>query len=73
MLEGFSEEHDPLLGQEVEISSAAGIAYRGIVNTIRARGNAELFVLGSARDAGFQRIVFVTDRRSQIRPVEAEV
>jgi hypothetical protein len=58
-----------MLGREVEITSTAGIVYRGIVRAIRDGGElGELFELGSAQDAAYQRLVYVSDRRAQIRP-----
>ncbi len=47
--------------------------YRGSVRSIRYdRDLGELFELGSSVDAGHRRLVYVTDRRVQIREVAAE-
>lgn len=59
---------DPLVGQNVEIRSAGGIAYHGIVRSIEPDDVlGELFELGSDDDPDYQRFVFVADRRIQIR------
>jgi len=60
-----------MIGRDVEIRSAAGIRYRGIVRSIRA-GDVlgELVELGSTRVADYRRLVYVSDRRAQIRPLE---
>jgi hypothetical protein len=58
---------DPILGCVVEICSSAGIVYRGIVRTIWQKGEfGELFELGCDDDTTYRRLVFVTDRRTQI-------
>jgi hypothetical protein len=56
-----------------ERSSTGGMRYRGSVRSIRYdRDLGELFELGSSVDAGHRRLVYVTDRRVQIREVAAE-
>jgi hypothetical protein len=58
----------PLLGCSVEIKSMNGIAYTGVVNSIRDGGElGELFELGSAQDPNYRRLVYVVDRLTQIR------
>lgn len=64
---------DQMIGHSVEIHSMAGIAYRGVVRSIRAdNALGELFELGSADDASYQRLVYVTDRRAQIAAIEGQ-
>ena len=63
---------DPMMGRHVEIRSAAGIVYRGVVKAIRDGGElGELFELGSPSDADYQRLVHVSDRFAQIAEVAA--
>ena len=60
-----------MLGRRVEIRSTAGIAYVGVVRSIRPdEVLGELFELGETNDAAYQRFVFVADRVSQIRPID---
>jgi len=62
---------DPLLGREVEIHSPAGIVYSGVVRSIGVdEGLGEIFELGSATNAGYQRFVHVVDRLVQIRRID---
>jgi hypothetical protein len=64
---------DPMLGRKVEVRSPAGIAYYGIVRSIRgANGLGELFELGSSDGADYQRLVYVIDRAAQIREVNLD-
>ena len=68
----FMLDPDPLIGRSVELISPAGIAYRGVVTSIRpSEGLGELFVLGSADGSTYQRLVYVEDRVTQIRDVES--
>lgn len=63
---------DPLIGRSVELLSPAGIAYRGVITSIRpSEGLGELFVLGSADGSSYQRLVYVEDRLAQIRDLES--
>ena len=63
-----TNQPDPILGCLVEIRSLAGIAYRGVVRSIRPGDEfGELFVLGSDENAEYQRLVYVVDRAVQIR------
>jgi len=60
-----------MVGRNVEVRSAAGICYYGVVRSIRAAdGLGELFELGAPDDAGYQRLVYVADRSAQIRGIE---
>ena len=62
-----------MLGRRVEITSTAGIAYRGVVKAIRDGGElGELFELGSTEDPAYQRLVYVSDRYAQIRAIAGE-
>jgi hypothetical protein len=62
---------DPIIGCLVEIRSVAGIAYRGEVRSIRPdKGLGEIFELGSAVQADYQRLVHVVDRAVQIRRID---
>ena len=62
-----------MIGRNVEIRSAAGMVYRGIIKTIREAGElGELFELRSPKDAEYQRLVYVTERLAQIRTIEEE-
>lgn len=67
---------DPLVGCKVEIRSSvdATITYRGIVKSIHhdPENLGELVELGSATNAGYQRFVYVTDRRKQVRELGPE-
>jgi hypothetical protein len=60
-----------MIGRNVQIRSAAGILYHGIVRSIRPDEElGELFELASARIADYRRLVYVTDRLAQIRELE---
>jgi hypothetical protein len=62
---------DPVLGCLVEIRSIAGIVYRGVVRSIGPdKGLGEIFELGSAVQAEYQRFVHVVDRAVQVRTIE---
>jgi hypothetical protein len=62
---------DPIIGCLVEIRSVAGIAYRGVVRSIRPdKGLGEIFELGSEVRADYQRLVHVVDRSVQIRRID---
>lgn len=64
-------EIDSLIGSDVEICSISGIAYRGVVNSIRDKEDlGELFELASAHDPTYRRLVYVVDRCAQIRHIE---
>ena len=59
---------EPMLGRAVEIRSNGGIVYRGVVRAVRDAGVfGDLFELTSADDPSYRRLVFVNDRRAQIR------
>jgi hypothetical protein len=56
-----------MIGRRVEIRSRAGTVYRGVVRSIRDGGTlGEIIELGSAEDPEYQRLVFVTDRTTQV-------
>jgi hypothetical protein len=60
-----------MIGRNVEITSAAGMVYRGIVRAIADRSElGELFELGSVQNPGYCRLVYVHDRGVQIREVD---
>jgi hypothetical protein len=62
---------DSIIGRNVEIRSTGGIVYRGIVKSVRTDAEmGELFELHSAQSAEYRRLVYVTDRRAQIRHLE---
>jgi hypothetical protein len=66
-------EDESTIGRNVEIRSAAGIVYYGIVRSIERHGDAgELFELGSGEHDRYQRYVFVTDRSSQVREIDPD-
>ena len=61
---------DPILGCSVEIRSIAGIIYQGVVRAVGPdKGLGEIFDLGSAARADYQRFVHVVDRAVQIRMI----
>jgi hypothetical protein len=63
--------NDPMLGRHVEIRSVNGMAYSGVVDTIRDGGElGELFELGSRQDPRYRRLVYVVDRLVQIRHLD---
>jgi hypothetical protein len=62
-----------MVGRSVEVRSAAGILYYGIVRSIRRDGGlGELFELGSSEGSDYQRLVYVTDRAAQVRDVDLD-
>jgi hypothetical protein len=59
---------DPLIGRHVEIQSAGGIFYRGRVRSIcNEDEKGELFVLCLVANPSDERLVYVTDRFTQIQ------
>jgi hypothetical protein len=62
---------DSILGRTVEIRSAAGIVYSGIVRSVRPDAElGELFELSSAHSVEYRRLVYVADRLTQISDLE---
>lgn len=60
-----------MIGRCVEVRSTNGIVYSGMVIGIRDSGElGELFELGLSEKADYQRLVYVTDRRVQIRTLD---
>jgi hypothetical protein len=61
-----------MLGELVEIRSVAGIAYSGVVRSIRPADElGELFELGSDSNPEYQRFIHVVDRAVQIQEIPA--
>lgn len=61
-----------MVGRNVEICSAGGVLYSGVVRAIHDGGQlGELFELGSDDDSDYRRLVYVVDRAAQIRPLDA--
>ena len=62
-----------MIGQRVEIRSAGGISYHGVVRDIRPTDDGgEVFELGSNDDPLYCRYVYVTDRERQIDDLRDE-
>ena len=62
---------DPMLGVMVEIRSVAGIAYYGVVRSVRDAGElGEIFELGSETNEQYQRFIHVVDRLVQIQEID---
>jgi hypothetical protein len=64
-------DKDPLIGKRIDVRSAGGILYSGIVLSIRRDGSGgEIFELETGHRPSYRRFVQVKNRAAQIRALD---